>query len=173
MTSCPFSSTLLLCKVCLYYSIICPLNTAWAIYLSAGRVSQTQQQEFANSGRHILPQRQILLALCFLRLQGQSCMNLTKATPSRAPTGVSWLSSGQLHLPPLSRARALALRPEYRGSRGIMRVRFSHFLPSYTRGSNGSELGIPFLRGKLMIQQVEWIHAIPVTHTFVRKTAHQ
>ena len=95
-----FSNTLLFCKVCLYYSVTCPLNTAWAIHLSAGRVSQTRQQEFTNSVRCILPQRQILLTLCLLRLQGQSCMNLTKATLSRAPTGLSWLSSGQLHLPP-------------------------------------------------------------------------
>lgn len=100
MTHCLFSNTLLYCKVCLYYSITCPLNTAWAIYLSTGKVSQAQQQEFTNSVRHILPQRQILLTLCLLRLQVQIYTNLTKATPSWAPTGLSWLSSGQLHLPP-------------------------------------------------------------------------
>lgn len=100
MTCCLFSNTPLFCKICLYYSITCPLNTAWAIHLSAGRVSQTRQQEFASSVRRILPQRQILLTICLLRLQGQSCTNLTKATLSQARTGLSWLSSGQLHLPP-------------------------------------------------------------------------
>lgn len=87
---------------------------------------------------------------CLLQFQGQSCRNLTEANLFRAshthtpPTPQPQGSSGShldssiclLQLPPPGRGRALALQPEYRGSRGITRVRFSHFLPSHTQGSD-------------------------------------
>lgn len=179
MTRCHFSNTLPFCKVCLYYSITCPLNTAWAIHLSAGRVSQTQPREFTDSVRRVLPQRQILLTL--LSPPAGSQVRVVRTWP-RQPFPELPQGSPRSHLDssicllqpsPLGRGRALALRPERRGSRDITRVRFSRFLPSRPQGSNGSELGIPSLGGKLMIQQVGWIHTVPVTHTFIRKTSHQ